>query len=92
MAGLDNMTRDDLKALIKEAMQEELGACGFLAVTPEQRVEMQEDFAHLRKWRRLMDGMVYKVGTVTVTIVIGVIASLIFAALHIKMGGIKIGE
>lgn len=50
------MTNDEIKAIAteaaKEAIRELLVAMGVNANDPEALIEMQQDFAHIRAWRR----------------------------------------
>lgn len=46
---LHDMTHDDLKKLIAEAVRETLLQMG---ADPSNPIEMQRDFQHLRQWRR----------------------------------------
>lgn len=46
---LHDMTHDDLKKLIAEAVRETLVQMG---ADPSNPIEMQRDFQHLRQWRR----------------------------------------
>lgn len=46
---LHDMTHDDLKKLIAEAVRETLLQMG---ADPSNPIEMQRDFQHLRQWRK----------------------------------------
>lgn len=45
---LNDMTHDDLRKLIAEAVRETLVQMG---ADPSNPIEMQRDFQHLRQWR-----------------------------------------
>jgi hypothetical protein len=71
------MTVDELKSVVKDAIREELSACGILATTAEQRVKSQGDFDFLRRIHLLWDGVVNKVGTAVLIALLGVAATAI---------------
>ena len=83
---LVNMTRDEFKMLIKDSIREEFAACGLLATSAQERVEAQEDFSFIRKFRKLFDSLAYKVGGAIVLGIVGLIGSLILAGLSAKFG------
>lgn len=74
---ISSMTVDTLKSTVREAIREELSACGILATTAEQRVKTQSDFDFLRRIHGLWESAVNKVGTAVVLALFGVAASLI---------------
>lgn len=84
-----NLTADELKNIVREVIREELTACGVLASTPAERVEMQEDFSFLRRWRKLYDDTVNKVGTTVILMFVGGLASLVALGINLKFGGSK---
>jgi len=58
---LQNLTQEDLKRLIAEAVRETLMQMG---ADPSDPIEMQRDFQHLRQWRTAGEDLKRK-GTLT---------------------------
>jgi hypothetical protein len=68
------MTADEMEALVRKAVRDELNAAGLRLDEPEHQDEAREDFRFLRKMRRSMDGAASKVGyTILLSIAGGVI-------------------
>lgn len=83
------MDANELKNTIREALREELLACGLLASTPAEKAEAQEDFIFLRRWRKFYDGVVNKVGSAVILATVSFILGLIALGFNIKFGGGK---
>lgn len=80
------MSADDLAKLVREAIREEFTACGLIASTPAEKSEAQSDFLFLRRWRRMYETTVTKVGTVVVLAILGFFGSLLALGFNIKFG------
>jgi hypothetical protein len=69
-----HMTADEMEALVRNAVRQELSAAGLRIDEPEHQDEAREDFRFLRKMRRSMDGAASKVGyTILLSIAGGII-------------------
>lgn len=85
-SGVTNMNAEALKNLMREAIRDELTACGLLASTPAERIEAQTDFQFLRRARKAYDGAVTKVGGAVLLLLVGFVASLITLGFNFKFG------
>lgn len=83
------MDVNELKETIREALREELLACGLLAHTPADKAEAQEDFIFLRRWRKFYDGVVNKIGSAVVLALASFVIGLVAIGFNIKFGGGK---
>jgi hypothetical protein len=83
---LVNMTRDEFRTLIKDSVREELTACGLLITTPAEKLEAQEDFAFIRKWRKKLDGASNKIGYAIIFGIVSILGSLLAAGFTAKFG------
>ncbi len=79
-------TRDDFKNMMREALRDELTACGIISENAEQKREMQADFSFLRSLRETYQSIVNKVGAAVVLGVIGAVFTLVAAGLSYKFG------
>ena len=83
---LIDMTRDEFRTLIKESVREELTACGLLITTPSEKLEAQEDFSFIRKWRLKLDNVSNKIGYAIIFAIVSVLGSLLAAGFAAKFG------
>lgn len=84
--GATRLTHDQLRAVVRTAMREELIACGILASTPAEQHEAQADFLFLRRWRRTYDSLVTKVGSTIIVAIVGALIGLGALGFNIKFG------
>lgn len=84
--GVSQMSAEELAKLVRDAIRAEFTACGLLASTPAEQIEAQSDFLFLRRWRKLYDTTVTKIGTVVVLFILGCVGSLITLGFNMKFG------
>lgn len=80
------VTAHELKSIVREAIQEEFIACGLLASTPAEKAEMQEDFRHLRWWRRFVEGAASKIGYTVIGLIVTAVGGLVMLGFNAKIG------
>lgn len=73
----DHLTRDEVREIVKEAVHETLVSLGVEANEP---LEMQEDFAFVRRFRRNIE----KAGSRVILTVVTMIVVAVSAAIGIK--------
>lgn len=82
------LTRDELRDLMGEAVDEALLRIGIRADDPESVLEMQKDFQHLRDWRTAVNAVQRKgVLTIVALLVSGLVAAVwlgVKSALHVS--------
>jgi len=64
------MTADEIAAVVRQAVREELSAAGLRVDGPEYQDEAREDFRFVRRLRKSFDGATSKVGATVIMIVI----------------------
>lgn len=69
--------REQLKAIVKEGVEEAFEDLGLRMDGPEQITEAREDFRFLRRMRKLWDSAVTRVGTIVLTAVVGLALSIV---------------
>lgn len=65
------MTADELKAIVRAAVREELSAVGMRVDEPEHQDEVREDLRFIRKMRKAFDGAASKIGYTILTALAG---------------------
>lgn len=81
-----SMTADEMEALVRKAVRDELKAAGLRLDEPEHQDEAREDFRFLRRMRRTVDGAASRVGYTILTAVLGGIGWLVFQGLQFWRG------
>lgn len=76
---LPDLSIMELKALIREAVREELDDAGLRIGEPESRDEAREDFRFLRLLRKRYDSTVNKVGTAVVLAIVSALIAVFWA-------------
>jgi hypothetical protein len=64
------MTADEIAAVVRQAVREELLAAGLRLDGPEHQDEAKEDFRFVRRLRKTVDGASSKVGATFIMILI----------------------
>jgi hypothetical protein len=82
-----HMTADEMEALVRNAVRQELSAAGLRIDEPEHQDEAREDFRFLRKMRRSMDGAASKVGYTILLSIAGGVIWLITQGANVWRGG-----
>jgi len=65
------ITKDELRALVKEAVKDAFDDIGLRADEPEQVDEAREDFRFIRRLRKAVDGTASAVGMAIILAVVG---------------------
>lgn len=78
------LTRDELKGLMAEAVQD---AFTKLGVDTSKPFETQKDFAHLRKWRVAVDSATNKGFLAVLTILIGGLMGALWLGIQAAIKG-----
>jgi hypothetical protein len=68
------ISRDELRALIKEAVREELSAVGLRTDDANQTEATREDIRFARRLRLAMEGFASKVGMAVITVIVSAVA------------------
>jgi hypothetical protein len=80
------VTREELRALIREAIREELIIVGLHAATPEQAEEARQDFAFVRFMRRTRDTMGRAIANAILLALVSGVAGLLWLGFRAKVG------
>src|SRR4051812_3410345 len=80
------MTPESMKALMKEALKEELVAIGIAATSASEQIAMQDDLRFIRAFRRIWQGSVEKIGTAVVLILLATAAVFVAPSIATKIG------
>lgn len=81
------LSREELKALIKEAIREEFFDVGLRADEAEQVEEARRDFNFLRRLRKTIDASVAKIGWFVIMTVCGGVLIAFWAGVKVKVAG-----
>lgn len=84
---IPHMTADDLEALVRKAVRDELNAAGLRLDDPSHQDEAKEDFRFLRKIRKSFDGAASKIGYTILLALAGGIIWLVTQGLNAWRGG-----
>ena len=80
---LQNLTPDEARALIREAVRETFLMLG---VTVDNPIEVQKDFQHLREWRATTESIKSKSLMAAVGLVVSGLAAALWMGLKELMG------
>jgi hypothetical protein len=64
------VSRDELRALIREAVREELAAVGMRTDDADHSEAVREDLRFARRLRLAMDGFASKIGMAVITVIV----------------------
>lgn len=81
------ISKADLKAIVKEAVREELHDVGLRMDEPQHVDEAREDFRFMRRLRKAVDSTASKIGTAIILALVGGLITLItlgFRAFSLK--------
>lgn len=84
---VEHLSRDDLKALMREAVREELFAIGLRADEQEHIEAARRDFTFLRRCREAVEGLAAKVGWFVIMTVMGGLLFALWSGVKIKVAG-----
>jgi hypothetical protein len=82
-----HMTADDLEALVRKAVRDELNAAGLRLHDPAHQDEARADFIFLRKMRTSFDGAASKIGYTILLSIAGGVIWLITQGANVWRGG-----
>jgi hypothetical protein len=84
---IPHMTADDLEALVRKAVREELNAAGLRLDDTAHQDEAKEDFRFLRKVRTSFDGAASRIGYTILLALAGGIIWLVTQGANVWRGG-----
>ena len=85
---MTDMTRDEIKEIIREVLEEHHEFFGLPIDTTESREQLRADAAFVRRMRHGIDGVASKVGYAVIMAIVAAIGGLIVAGMHAS--GIKV--
>lgn len=83
------VTREDFKALVKEAIREEFELVGIDASDAATRAEVRKDMETVRRMREVWDGAARKIGNTVLTLMLAGAVALVALGVSIQAKGLK---
>ncbi len=80
------LSRDELRELVREVLDERQELVGLPAASPDDRGELKQDALFVRRLRKAMDGAASKIGYAVILGIATIIGGLIATGFSTKIG------